>query len=189
MRVALAAFLSLITTAAALGQETTAERLDALEKRVRALEAAVIGQPRAIANRIPGSRAAAGRATSSAKVEDKAETRLKLTKWSASVKEGQYSISYYVISYTLLNNYDQPVRAISGGIRFFDREGAQISALKFNQDIAIEAGKEASFKSYRPIDPSTDSEMRLKDLAPEDVRAELDLRKIVFRDNTIIDLR
>src|SRR6266481_3395755 len=61
MRVALAAFLSMVTTAAAIGQETTAERIDALEKRVRALEA-IIGQQRMPANKIPGGAPAAGRA-------------------------------------------------------------------------------------------------------------------------------
>ena len=45
MRVALAAFLSITATAAAWGQETTAERLDALEKRVQTLEALIGKQP------------------------------------------------------------------------------------------------------------------------------------------------
>jgi len=46
-----------------------------------------------------------------------------------------------------------------------------------------------SFKDFHGIDQSVDSEMRLKDLAPEDVRAELEIKKIVFGDNTIINLR
>ncbi len=189
MRVALAAFLSMVTTAAAIGQETTAERIDALEKRVRAPEA-IIGQQRTPANRIPGGPPAASRATSSAEAEDMGQMLLKLTKWSALIKEGQYSKSYYyTINYTLLNNYDKPVKQIDGSIRFFDLVGAHIIEIKLNPYVKIEPGKEASFGAYHKIDQSIDSEMRLKDLAPEDVHAQLEVKKIMFRDNTIIDLK
>src|SRR6266436_3848970 len=163
MRVALAAFLWMVTTAAAIGQETTAERIDALEKRVRALEA-IIGQQRKPANRIPGGPPAAGRATSSIEPEDKGQMLLKLTKWSASIKEGQYSRSYYAINYTLLNNYDKPVKQIYGNIKFFDLVGAYITEIKLNGSAKIEPGKEASFGALNGIDQSVDSEMRLKDL-------------------------
>src|SRR6266436_2716183 len=145
MRVALAAFLSMVTTAAAIGQETTAERLDALEKRVRALEA-IIGQQRMPANKIPGGAPAASRATPSAEAGDKGQMLLELTKWSASIKEGEYSVSYDVVRYTLLNNYDKAIKLLDGSIRFFDLAGAPIIEIKLDQHVRIEPGKEVSLR-------------------------------------------
>jgi hypothetical protein len=184
MRVALVVFLSMITTAAAFGQDTTAEKMDSLEKRVRALEA-VIGKQRPAAVN-PGAPLAAGRATSSPETEDKGQMLLKLIKWSASIKEGQYYTNYYVISYSLLNDYDKPVKAIRGSLKFFDPDGANILELKLDRYAGIEPGKEGSFKAFQAIDQSIDSETRLKILAPENVRAELKISTIKFRDNTII---
>jgi len=188
MRVALVAFLSMVTTAAAFGQETTAERIDALEKRVRALEAIIVQQSKP-ANIKPGGFPAASRATSLPEIEDKDQVLLKLTKWSASIKEGQYSTNYYVISYSLLNNYDKSVKAINGSIKFFDPDGADILELQVNRYAGIEPGKEGSFKGFQAIDQSIDSETRLKILAPENVRAQLEIKKIKFRDNTMIDVK
>ena len=82
MRGALAAFLLVVTTGA-FGQETTAERIDALEKRVRAPEA-IIGQQRTLATGIPGGPPVTSDATSSAEGADKSQVLLKLSKWSAS---------------------------------------------------------------------------------------------------------
>ena len=125
MRVGLAAFLSMVTTAAAIGQETTAEKIDALEKRVRVLEA-IIGQQRTPANGILGSPPAASRATSPPETEDKGQMLLKLTKWSASIKEDKYPLLYFMINYTLLNTYDKPVKQIDGSIKFFDLAGLKL---------------------------------------------------------------
>jgi hypothetical protein len=190
MRVALAAFLSMVTTTAAVGQETTADRLDALEKRVRALEA-IVGQQRSPGTRNPGAPPAAGRATSPAETEGKGQMLLNLTKWSASIKEEQHSVSYYAISYTLLNNYDKAIKQIDGSIKFFDLTGAQITEMKIRLDrySKIEPGKEASFKGFSGFNQSIDSEARLKDLVPEDVRTRLEVKRIMFLDNTIVDLR
>ncbi len=188
MRAALAVFLSTVMASAAFGQDTTADRIDALEKRVRALEA-IIGRQRMPAARIPADAPVPGRATSSAEAEDKRQMLLKLTKWSASIKEGQYTRSYYEINYTLLNNYDKPVKLIDGSIRFFDLSGADIINIKLDRYAKIEPGKEASLRTYHGIDKSIDSEMKLKELALESVHAQLEVKKIMFRDNTIIDLR
>jgi hypothetical protein len=136
MRVALAAFLSIITTAATIGEETTAERIDAVEKRVGVLEA-IIGP------------ALASRGTSSPEAEeDKGQMLLKLTKWSASIKEGQYSTSYYVINYSLENNYDKPVKWINGSIKFFNPVGAQTLELKLERYARIGPRGEVSFKDF-----------------------------------------
>ena len=53
----------------------------------------------------------------------------------------------------------------------------------------IEPSKEASFKGFCAFHQPIDSEIRLKGLAPEDVRTELEVKRIMFFDNTIIDLR
>jgi hypothetical protein len=190
MRVALAAFLSMVTTAAAISQETTAERLDALEKRVRALEA-IIGQQGTPGSRIAGAPPAAGPATSPAETERKGQLLLKLTKWSASITEEQHSVSYYAISYTLLNNYDKQVKQIDGSIKFFDLTGTQITELKIKLDrfSKIEPGKEASFTGFCGFNQSIDGEAKLKDLAAENVHTRLEVKRIMFLDKTIIDLR
>jgi len=87
---------------------------------VRALEA-IIGKQRTPANIIPGGPPLASRGTSSPEAEeDKGQMLLKLTKWSASIKEGQYSTPYYEINYSLQNNDDKSVKAINGSIKFFN---------------------------------------------------------------------
>jgi hypothetical protein len=143
----------MVTTAAAFGQETTAERIDALEKRVRTLEAIIVQQSKP-ANIKPGGPSAASRATSLPEIEDKGQMLLQLTKWFASIKEGQSSTFYYVISYSLLNNYDKPVKAINGSIKFFDPDGADILELQVNRYAGIEPGREVSFKGFQAIDQS-----------------------------------
>jgi hypothetical protein len=154
---------------------------------VRALEA-IIGQQRMPATGIPGGPPVTSDATS-AEGTDKGQVLLKLSRWSASYGEGQYSQYYYAISYTLVNNYNKPVKLINGSIGFFDLVGERIIGIKLERDVKIEPGKEASFRGNYGINQFINSEMRLKDLAPEDVRAQLEVKKIVFRDNTIIDLK
>jgi hypothetical protein len=94
-----------------------------------------------------------------------------------------------VVNYSLQNNYEKTVKAIIGSIKFVDPAGAHILDLKLERYVRMAPGKEVSFKGYHPIDQSIDSEMRLKDLPPEDVRAELEIKKIMFGDNTVINLR
>ena len=53
----------------------------------------------------------------------------------------------------------------------------------------IEPGKEASFMGCCGFNQSIDGETRLKDLAPEEVRTRLEVKRIIFLDKTIIDLR
>jgi hypothetical protein len=136
MRTALAACLLLVTTVAS-AEETTAERLDALEKRVQALEAIIGHQRMPASSGIPGVAPATGDATFSPQAGDTGETLLKLMKWSASFKSGQYSSYYYTISYTLRNNYDKPIKLTDGSIAFFDLVGEHIIGIKMDRDVRI----------------------------------------------------
>jgi hypothetical protein len=83
MRTVLATCLLLVATVAS-AEETTAERLDALEKRVQALEAIIGHQRMPASSGIPGVVPETGDGTIPPQTEEKGETLLKLMKWSAS---------------------------------------------------------------------------------------------------------
>jgi hypothetical protein len=89
----------------------------------------------------------------------------------------------------LRNNYDKPIKLINGSVVFFDLVGEHIIGIRMDRDVKIDPGKEEIFRGDYRINQFINSEMRLKDLAPEDVRARLQVKKIVFRDNTIIDMK
>jgi hypothetical protein len=72
---------------------------------------------------------------------------------------------------------------------FSDLVGEHIIGIRLNRDVKIEPGKEEVFRGDYRINQFINREIRLKDLAPEDVRAELQVKKIVFRDNTVLDLK
>lgn len=169
--------IAFLTTSPAAA-DAISERLDALEKRVQALEAIVLhpAKPAAVIG-TPG------------RVEEATQSLLKLTGWSAAFKPCAFREHCYAISYTLLNEYNKPIKLLDASLKFYDLVGEKIYGIELAKDVKLAPGKEATFHGDYGVNEFLSEEMRLKDLAPTDVRAELDVGKLVFSDNTVLDLK
>jgi hypothetical protein len=161
----------------ALADETTTEKLDALEKRVQALEAIILHSRNPAAVSVPGQAEQSGN-----------QSLLKLASWSATFKGCGYGSHCYGVAYTLLNGYDKPIKLIDASINFYDLIGERIYGIALTKDVKLAPRKEAIFHGDFSINQFMPAESRLRDLAPADVRAELIVRKLVLEDNSVIDL-
>ncbi len=112
------------------------------------------------------------------------ELPLKLVKWSYVTRKGDYS-DYYQITYTLRNDYDKPIKLIDGSIGFHDLLGERIYGIKMDKDVKIAPKKEATFKGDYSINQFINQQNRMREMARDDVVAKVDIRKIVFADNSI----
>jgi len=161
-----------------LADEPAAEKLDTLEKRVQALEAIILhSRNTASTNGVSGQSEQSGN-----------QSAVKLAKWSATFKGCGYSSHCYAIAYTLLNGYDKSIKLIDASIIFYDLIGERIYGIKLAKDVKLSPRKEAIFRGDFSINQLIPGELRLRDLAPTDVRAELKVKKLVFEDNSIVDL-
>ena len=169
---------TLVTVNGALAEEGTTERLDALEKRVQALEAIILHPPNPSAiTGISGGTEQRGN-----------DSLLKLVNWTATFKDCGYGTHCYAVAYTLLNGYDKTVKLIDASINFYDLVGERIYGIALARDVKLTPGKETMFHGNFDINQFMPVVLRLRNLAPADVRAELKVRKLVFEDNSIVNL-
>ena len=113
---------------------------------------------------------------------------LKLANWSATFKDCGYGTHCYAVTYTLLNGYNKPIKLVDASINFYDLIGERIYGIALTKDVKLTPGKETIFHGNFSINQFMPAELRLRDLAPADVRAELKVRKLVFEDNSIVNL-
>jgi hypothetical protein len=144
-------------------QDNTAARLDALEQRVAHLEALA------------------------AKEQNQATEIITLTRWSAAFVQGDLSKSYK-ITYTLQSHCDKPIKLIDGELDFAGPDGKRIYSIPLIREAAIDAGGKARFGGTYFLNPAQPDQIKLRDLPPDQVATELHVRRIVFRDNSVLPL-
>lgn len=112
---------------------------------------------------------------------------IKLTSWSYTFRQGRIS-PHYEIEYTLKNEYSKPIKLIDGSIRFADLLGDQIYGIKITPDIKIEPnGYYVEIGNY-DINRFMSDDFRMSKMEKEDIVVNLVIRRIVFSDNTILEL-
>jgi hypothetical protein len=155
--------LALVIWPAAHAQDNTTARLDALEQRVAHLEALA------------------------AKEQNQATEIVTLTRWTAAFAQGDLSKSYK-IAYTLQSHCDKPIKLIDGHVDFLDPDGKRIYSIPLIREAAIDAEGKARFAGTYFLNPAQPDQIRLRDLPPDQVSTQLHVRRIVFRDNSVLPL-
>ncbi|HEY1794732.1 MAG TPA: hypothetical protein VGG57_01300 [Stellaceae bacterium] len=155
--------LTLLVTAPALAQDDTKARIDALEQRVAHLEALV------------------------AKEQNQGTELVSLTRWSATFAQDALSKSYK-IAYTLQSHCDKPIKLLDGHVDFMDPGGKRIYSIPLIREAAIDADGKARFTGTYFLNPAQPDQVKLRDLPSDQVSTQLHLRRIVFRDNSVLPL-
>jgi hypothetical protein len=106
-----------------------------------------------------------------------------LASWEYSSKKGVFGDLYF-IKYTLHNNSDKSIKLIDGSLRFSDLLGESVYGIKLDKDVIIKPGSDASFSgNYNRFGLNAD---RLARMSKSDVAAALEIRAIIFVDNSVV---
>ena len=167
-------FLVCALSANAIASENLEERVNALEIKVIELEKLIKTTPKTKP------------LTTSAK-QSAAKTGLTLSEWSYSYEQ-ERSSGYYRIFYTLVNSYEKDIKLIDGSLQFKDLLGERLYGIKITPDLKIASGKSIKDGGTYRINRFMNEQLRMKDMAKEDVVATLVIRKIVFSDNSILEM-
>lgn len=143
--------------------DSVATRLDRLEARVTRLEALAAAQ------------------------RNQATELVTLVRWSAAFDQGQLSKSYR-IAYTLKSHCGKPIKIIDGSLDFYGPNGTRIYSIPLIGEAPLDAAGQANFTGTFYLNPARPAEIELRDLPPNQVSTRLRLRRIVFRDNTVLPL-
>jgi hypothetical protein len=105
--------------------------------------------------------------------------------WAYSFHDGEYLWDKaHVISYTLYNRTAKAIKLVEGGIIFRDLLGHEILKIKLSQDEHCPPHQSTKVDGTWNVS-SIGEEYRLKDMAHDDIKPELQIRRVVFDDNTI----
>ena len=110
---------------------------------------------------------------------------LVLDDWSFQYKDSDDE-KYYVISLTLHNTGTKPIKLVDAGIEFSDLLDARLYGIKVSPDLTIGPGETYVDSGSYPINQFISDQMRMKDMKKADIKAILDVNRIVFSDNTIL---
>lgn len=115
------------------------------------------------------------------------ECQVMLTDWNYKYTKGS-SQQYYTISYTLTNKYEKGIKLIEGSLTFKDLLGTELYGIKITPDEKIAPNQTASEKGKYRVNQFMAHQLRMKNMNKNDIIAELEIRKLVFDDNSIIEL-
>ncbi|TXT21948.1 MAG: hypothetical protein FD138_3896 [Planctomycetota bacterium] len=116
-----------------------------------------------------------------------ADNPLELVDWKHSFVKGQFQNGYR-ISVTLKNTAKKRIKLMEAGVAFTDLLDEEIYVIRLQQDVDIDAGASTVISADYPINQFIPKHARLKDLKKEDIKAKFVVGRIVFTDNTILDL-
>jgi len=159
----LALIAAVAAASAAHAEDGVAARLDALEQRVAHLEALAAQQ------------------------QNQATALVTLTRWSSAFKQRDLSKSYR-IAYTLKSHCEKPIKLLDGSLDFYQPDGTRIYSIPLIREARLDPAAEADFAGNYFLNPAMPDEIRLRDLPPDQIATRLHLRRIVFRDNSVLPL-
>ncbi len=158
----------------ALLAQTAEERIAALESRVRALEEKSKTPQPAPAAAKPKTGIPAG--------------KLSLEKWSHTYAVGKFDEPGYNLGIKIANGYYKPIKLIDGTCIYRDALGEAVFSAALQKDVKIPAGGSVEIGGFYTFNRFEDGKFRLKNMDKSDVTAHLQIRRIVFSDNTIIEV-
>jgi hypothetical protein len=144
------------------------EKIQKLEQRLEALE----GEKGAISKIKP--------------IQDEVQGQLTLGDWKYLTTKDGHSF-YYKITYELFNGFNKGIKLIDGTLRFEDLLGENLYGIKITPDLKIPAQEKVQDSGDYRINQFMNNQHRMMDMDPKDVVAKINIRKIVFEDNTIME--
>ncbi|MFA6596152.1 MAG: hypothetical protein WCS69_00405 [Ignavibacteriaceae bacterium] len=178
--------LSLFFTVAIFAQKINIEtRLKALEKKVDSLEFLI--KKNNISKDDRSNKPTNIGVSPSRDVQQSKNDLFTLESWSYSVTSDNIS-SYYAIKLKLKNDYEKGIKLIDATVQFYDLLDSRLFGIKIGPDIIIPAKQLVEENGSYSINQFINEENRMKTMNKEDVKAVLNVKKIVFDDNSIINL-
>jgi hypothetical protein len=116
-----------------------------------------------------------------------ADAPLELVKWSYEFKRGEYEFqNRHHFDYTLNNRTNKAIKLVEGGITFTDLLGEKLVAIRLDKDHKYLPGLPSSVDGEWKVNQFRESsELRMMDIAHDDVKVTLLIDKVVFSDNTV----
>jgi hypothetical protein len=113
----------------------------------------------------------------------------KLGAWSASLGSDQFNINHhYQIKYSLESKSTRKIKLIDAGLHFRDLLGNELFLIRLLQDVQLPAMGTIQQSGQWRMNQFTPGQDRLAKIPAKDVVTALVIRRVVFDDNTILDL-
>jgi hypothetical protein len=156
------------------------EKVAELERRVAALEAqAKLTGPR-VDQPPQGTAATADVAT---------DVPLVLDGWDYRFVPGTSGQNSYYISVTLRNVSAKGIKLVDASVQFTDLLNQSLYGIAVGPDLVIPPGSQKIDAGEYHINQYMNQQLRMKDMAKDDVKAKLVVRRVVFSDNTIFEIK
>lgn len=160
-------------------EETLEAQIKDLDRRLAVLEAVLNPSPTASAPQpIPAPSA-------ESMVKPVMAAPLELLGWDFKPRSGENGSTYYTITVTLKNSSLKAIKLVDAGITFSDLLDAHIFGIRLSPDVKILPGKTHIDKGDYRVNRFSNEQGRMKDMNKADIKVSLDLRKIVFTDNSV----
>lgn len=111
--------------------------------------------------------------------------QISLESWDYKYKKGSLD-EFYKINYSLKNEYDKTIKSIDGALYFQDLLGNLLYGIALTKDVSIPSMDISTFSDNYLIDQFNKEHYKMKQADIKDVQTELNIKKIVFEDNTAI---
>ena len=109
-----------------------------------------------------------------------------LSRWYFRAEKVKFN-TYYALDIELTNHFDKGIKEIDARVRFSDLLGSLLYSVALGKQIQIAPGQSLVDKGTQANQRLITEQHPLKRLSERDVKAELNVRKIVFDDDSVWD--
>jgi hypothetical protein len=109
-----------------------------------------------------------------------------LSRWYFRAEKVKFN-TYYALDIELTNNFDKGIKEIDARVKFSDLFGGLLYSVALGKQIQIAAGQTLVDKGTQANQRLIAEQHPLKRLNERDIKAELNVRKIVFDDDSVWD--
>ncbi|MDD2817124.1 MAG: hypothetical protein PHP00_15565 [Thiotrichaceae bacterium] len=165
---------AVLYTSPAIAEDLT-QRVTQLEQEVQQLKQRII-QLETVLSKLP---------TPSKYVASPSSSLLSLKSWSLRPQQVKFE-TYYALDVELLNNFDKEIKEVDALVNFKNLLGGHLYSIQLNHDSHIPAGGTLLDQGGRDNSRLLSQWHQMTKVTPQDVKAELVVKKIVFSDNSIL---
>jgi len=115
-----------------------------------------------------------------------AHLKIVLSRWYFRAEKVKFN-TYYALDIELTNHFDKGIKEIDARVRFSDLLGSLLYSVALGKQIQIAPGQSLVDKGTQANQRLITEQHPLKRLSERDVKAELNVRKIVFDDDSVWD--
>jgi hypothetical protein len=114
---------------------------------------------------------------------------LVLDDWDYQFFKGTLSQYFYAITLTLRNTETKQIKLVDASVAFSDLLDQHMYAIKISPDQTIAPGQRHTVLGDYPVNEFISDQLRMKDLKKADIKARLTVRRVVFSDNTVLEVK